>query len=319
MELYDMKPLTKRQRMRGRGWQNVVDSYTKGGYAMDWLKRMNEAINYIEDNLDQEIDYETVAKITCCSIFHFGRVFTFTADMTLGEYIRQRRLSMAALDLINTSDKVIDIAMKYGYNSPTAFTRAFINMHGIAPSVARENGVMLKSFPRITFHMSIKGGKEMNYKIEEKPRMRFIGKKEAVNCVGGQNFLRIPQIWQEVCEAGTFDQIMALSNGSPSGVLGICANFRDKEFDYFIASSSDELCPEGMDELVIPEGLWVVFQCVGPMPTAIQDVWKRVYTEWFPSSGYEHAGGAELEWYSDGDGDAEDYISEIWLPIIKKK
>ncbi len=285
---------------------------------MDWLKRMNEAINYIEENLDQEIDNDVIAKITCCSSFQFGRIFIFAADISLGEYIRLRRLSRAALDLINTSDKVIDIALKYGYNSPTAFTRAFINMHGIAPSAARESGVMLKSFPRITFQMSIKGGKEMNYKIEEKPRMRFVGKKETVSCVGGQNFLRIPQIWQEVSETGSFEQIEALSNGNPTGVLGICTNFREEEFDYFIASSSDELCPEGMDELLVPEGLWVVFQCVGPMPQAIQDVWKRVYTEWFPNSGYEHTGGAEMEWYSDGDGDAEDYISEIWIPIVKK-
>lgn len=286
---------------------------------MDWLNRMNEAINYIEENLDQEIDYNQLAKITCCSSFHFSKLFAFASDITLGEYIRQRRLSMAALDLVNTSDKIIDIALKYGYNSPTAFTRAFINMHGIAPSAARENGVMLKSISKITFQMSIKGGKEMNYKIEEKPSMRFVGKKEAVNCIGGQNFVRIPQIWEEVFEEGSFDRILELSNGNPTGVLGICANFREKEFDYFVASSSEKEVPEGMEELTIPAGLWVVFQCVGPMPSAIQEVWKRVYTEWFPNSGYEHAGEAEIEWYSDGDGDAVDYVSEIWIPIIKKK
>ncbi len=285
---------------------------------MDWLTRMNEAINYIEETLDQEIDYDMVAKIACCSSFHFGRMFTFATDMTIGEYIRQRRLSRAAMDLINTSEKVIDIALKYGYSSPTAFTRAFINMHGIAPSAARENGVMLKSFPRITFQMSIKGGKEMNFKIEEKPRMRFVGRKEVVSNLGGQNYIRIPQIWQEVFEEGSFDKILALSNGNPTGVLGICANFRDKEFDYFIASSSDAEVPQGMDELVVPASLWVVFQCVGPMPDAIQEVWKRIYTEWFPNSGYEHTGGAEIEWYSDGDGDAKEYLSEIWIPIKKK-
>jgi AraC family transcriptional regulator len=280
---------------------------------------MNSAITYLEANLDQEIEYNELAKISCCSIFHFQKIFSFAADITLSEYIRQRRLSKAALDLINTSEKVIDIALKYGYNSPTAFTRAFINMHGIAPSAARENGVILKSYPRITFQMTIKGGKEMNYKIEEKPSMRFVGKKEAVGCVGGQNFLRIPQIWEEVCREGIYDKILELSNGSPTGVLGICANFRDKEFDYFVASSSDVEAPMGMYELLVPAGLWVVFQCVGPMPAAIQEVWKRVYTEWFPSSGYEHAGGAELEWYSDGDGDSKDYLSEIWIPIVKKQ
>jgi AraC family transcriptional regulator len=290
----------------------------EGGNAMDWLQRMNEAVSYIEENLDQEIDYDRLAKITCCSVFHFGRIFTFAADMTLGEYIRQRRLSRAALDLISTSDKVIDIAFKYGYNSPTAFTRAFINMHGVTPSAARENGVMLKSFPRIAFQMSIKGGKEMNYKIEEKPQMRFVGKKEAVSCIGGQNFLRIPQLWQEISTGGTYDKLIALSNGNPTGVLGICANSRGDDFDYFIASSSDAEVPKGMEELVIPAGLWVVFQCVGPMPKAIQEVWKRIHTEWFPTSGYEHTGGAELEWYSDGDSDADDYLSEIWIPIVKK-
>ncbi|MHB8129646.1 MAG: AraC family transcriptional regulator [Mobilitalea sp.] len=284
---------------------------------MDWLERMNNAINYVEENLSEEIDYSQAAKLACCSVYHFQRIFAFAAEMTLSEYVRLRRMTIAAFELQNNS-KVIDVALKYGYNSPTAFTRAFLGVHGVTPSAVRDNGIMLKSFPRITFQMSIKGGKEMNYKIIEKPVMRFVGKKEIVSTTEGQNFIRVPQIWQEVMGDGTFEQILKLSNGNPSGALGVCANFREEKLDYYIAASTDDKVPEGMDELQIPASLWVVFKCVGPMPKAIQEVWKRIFTEWFPSSGYEHAGGAELEWYSDGDSSLEDYVSEIWIPIVKK-
>ncbi len=286
---------------------------------MDWLDHMNAAIDYIEERLEDEIDYNKAAKIACCSLFHFQRMFSFVAGMGLSDYVRQRRMTMAAFDLLNSSERIIDIAQKYGYNSPTAFTRAFINIHGLAPSMVRVHGVPLSSFPRITFHLSVQGGKEMKYRIEEKPAMRFVGRKEAISNKDGINFVRIPQIWEELDEDGSFDRIMELSNQEPSGVMGICANFRESEFDYFIASATDKDIPEGMDELRVETGLWVIFECVGPMPDAIQAVWKRVYSEWFPSSGYEHAGTAEIEWYSDGDGSAADYRSEVWIPIEKKK
>lgn len=284
---------------------------------MDWLERMNGAVDYIEEHLADEIDYNEAARIACCSVYHFQRIFAFAAEMTLSEYVRLRRMTAAAFELQNNA-RVIDVAIKYGYNSPTAFTRAFQNVHGTVPSAVKGKGVMLRSFPRITFQMSIKGGKEMKYKIVEKPLMRFVGKKETVTTVNGQNFERIPKIWDEVMQDDTFETICKISNGNPSGVLGICADYRDEKIDYYIASSSDSKVPGGMDELIVPAGLWVVFECVGPMPAAIQEVWKRIYTEWFPSSGYEHAGGAEIEWYSDGDGSAEDYVSEIWIPIVKK-
>lgn len=285
---------------------------------MEWLDHMNAAIDYIEERLDQEVDYNEAAKISCCSLFHFQRMFSFVAGMGLSDYVRQRRMTLAAFDLLNGSEKVIDIALKYGYNSPTAFTRAFINIHGIAPSMVRVHGVPLSSFPRITFQLSVKGGKEMKYRLEEKPAMRFVGRKELVSNVGGMNFARVPKIWEEVCAEGSFDTICALSNQDPKGVLGICANFRETEFDYYIASATNKEIPEGMNELKVDSSLWVVFECVGPLPGAIQDVWKRIYSEWFPSSGYEHAGTAEIEWYDEGDGSAVDYKSEVWIPIVKK-
>lgn len=284
---------------------------------MDWLERMNKAIDYIEENLAKDMNLNEAAKIACCSIYHFQRMFAFAAEMNLSEYVRLRRMTMAAFELQNNA-RVLDMALKYGYNSPTAFTRAFLGIHGVTPSMVREKGIMLKSFPRITFQMSIKGGKAMNYKIVEKPVMRFVGRKETVSTVNGQNFVRIPKIWQELMEEDTFKRIEELSNGNPSGVLGICADFGEDQLNYYIASSTDAKAPEDMEELNVPAGLWVAFECIGPLPKAMQEVWKRIYTEWFPSSGYEHTGGAEIEWYSDGEGSAEGYLSEIWIPIVKK-
>ncbi len=284
---------------------------------MDWLERMNSAIHYIEENLADEIDINEAAKIACCSVYHFQRIFSFAAEMTIGEYIRLRRMTAAAFELQGKT-KVIDVAIKYGYNSPTAFTRAFLSIHGVTPSAVREKGIMLKSFPPITFQMSVKGGKLMNYKIIEKPAMRFVGRKETIPTVDGQNFIRVPQIWDELMRDDSFERICELSNGNPSGILGICTNFKDNQLDYYIASSSEAEVPGDMEELIVPSGLWVVFECIGPIPSAIQDVWKRICTEWFPSSGYDHSGGAEIEWYSDGDGGTDEYVSEIWIPIVKK-
>lgn len=286
---------------------------------MDWLDRMNNAIEYIENNLTEDIDYAQIAQVAYCSSYHFQRLFSFVADIPLSEYIRRRRLTLAALDLQNSDVKVIDIALKYGYSSPTAFTRAFSSLHGVTPKLARAKGIRLKSFPKITFQISIRGDVEMNYKIEEKNEFRLIGKKETVSNINGEHFKRVPKIWGEIYENGTFDKILKLSNGNPSGILGICANFKKTEFDYFIASSSDEKLPDGMNELIVPANLWVIFECIGAMPDAIQGVWKRIFTEWFPSSGYEHAVGPEIEWYSDADNSKDDYKSEIWIPIVKSK
>ncbi len=286
---------------------------------MEWLERMNKAIDYIEENLAEEVDLSTVARIACCSVFHFQRIFAFTTDMPLSEYIRMRKMTLAAFDLQDKSNKVIDIALKYGYNSPTAFTRAFMGVHGVSPKAVREKGIMLKSFPRITFLVSMKGGKEMDYRMEEKPKMRFVGWKETVSKVNENNFQRIPLIWNEVYENGMYEKIEQLSNQKPSGVLGICSDFEEDSLGYYIASATNQEVPQGMEEIVVPAGLWVIFPCVGPLPGAMQAVWKKIYTEWFPSSGYEHAGEAEIEWYSEGEGDAHDYLSEIWIPVVKRK
>ena len=142
---------------------------------MEWMKRLNQAVSYIEEHLTEEIDYEELAKIACCSTYHFQRMFSYIADVTLSEYIRRRRMSMAAAELSTGKEKIVDIALKYGYDSPTAFNRAFQSVHHTAPSAARKNGIILKSYPPISFQITIKGDAEMNYRIETKESFRIIG------------------------------------------------------------------------------------------------------------------------------------------------
>jgi len=133
---------------------NENDSYFQSNF--DWIRKMNNAIAYIENHLDNEIDYNEAAKIACCSVYHFQRFFSFIAEIPLSEYIRRRRLTLAAFELQNGDVKVIDVALKYGYESPEAFARAFKSIHGVAPTMAKDSGSQLKAYPCMTFHISIK-------------------------------------------------------------------------------------------------------------------------------------------------------------------
>ncbi|SHJ40408.1 transcriptional regulator, AraC family [Clostridium cavendishii DSM 21758] len=289
---------------------------------MDWVNRMKNALDYIENNLTGDICYEEAAKIAYCSTYQFQRMFSYITDVSLAEYIRRRRLTLAAFEIRQTDAKIIDIALKYGYDSPTAFTRAFQSLHGITPKLARSKGVSLKAYPRISFQIQIKGAVEMNYRIEEKDRFRVVGIKEKISTVDDQNFIKVPKLWREVFSSGKCEEIVSLMNkGENSDIYGICANYseKDKAFDYFIASITDKDVPKDMEELIIPKSTWAIFECTGPMPDSMKSLLKRIYTEWFPSSGYEHGNTPELERYPAGDSSLEDYKSEIWIPIIPKK
>ena len=284
---------------------------------MTMLEGLNRAVHYIEEHLDQEIDYREIARIACTSQYHFQRMFGFVADMPLSEYIRRRRLTLAAFDLQRGSARILDIALKYGYHSADAFARAFQNMHGILPSKARETGVTLTAYPRILFTLSIKGVAAMNYRVEEKESFRVVGVKESASTVDGVNFKKIPQMWADLPKE-TFMEILALSDRDPSGVLGVCADMDEDCFDYWIAAATGAPCPPGLASLEIPACTWAVFEATGPMPGAIQELFSRIYTEWLPTSGYEHAPAPDIEWYSDGDMGSSGYKSAVWIPLLKK-
>ncbi len=285
---------------------------------MEWLDRLNQAIGYIEKNLNNEIDYAQLARIACCSTFHFQRMFSYIANVPLSEYIRRRRMSAAAFELQNCDSKIIDLSLKYGYESPTAFNRAFQNVHGISPSAARAQGVSLKAYPRINFQITIKGDVEMNYRIEKKEAFRIVGVMEHLDMTVEESMKRVPQFWTETFQNGMFEVICKLSDQKPCGVLGVSTCMNGKDFDYYIACATDRKAPENTVEHVIPAATWAIFECVGPMPQAIQELQKRVVTEWLPTSGYEYADAPDIEVYPEGDTLSQNYKSEIWLPVVKK-
>lgn len=284
---------------------------------MEYLQRMNDALDYIENNLDGEIDYEIVASKACYSGFYFQRIFSFIADITLSEYIRRRRLTLAAFELQNSQVKIIDLAIKYGYDSPDSFTRAFQKLHGIVPSKARNEGITLKAFPRITFHISIKGDVEMDYRIEEKEVFKVVGIKRQYQGPKDNESVVGP-FWNELYEKGLLKEIADLSTGTPKGVHGFIQVLGENQVDYMIASISDNEPPVGMSSQVIPKSTWAIFELSGPITTAIETAWKRIFTEWLPTSNYQYAEAIDIECFPyEGSKEADDYKFEIWLPVVK--
>jgi AraC family transcriptional regulator len=286
---------------------------------MDWMEKLNQSLDYIEENLSETISYERAAHIACCSVFHYQRMFSYIAGIPLGEYIRRRRMTEAAFALQTNGMKVIDAALKYGYESPTSFNRAFQCVHGVSPVAARSEGASLKAYPRISFRISIRGDTEMNYKIETKEAFRIVGVKKHFPMDMEESFAKVPLFWQENIQAGIIPKLCKLSGNPSQGVMGVSACMDGKDFDYYIAVASEQPVPDGMAEYEIPACTWAIFECVGPMPEAIQTLQKRIVSEWLPLSGYEYANAPDIEVYPEGDQFSPDYRCEVWLPVTRKK
>ncbi|WP_042678406.1 AraC family transcriptional regulator [Anaerosalibacter massiliensis] len=283
---------------------------------MEWIERLNSVINYIEEHLEDEINYEQLAKIACCSTYHFQRMFSYMANVPLAEYIRRRRMTMAAVDLQNSNEKVIDIALKYGYNSPTAFNRAFKNIHGITPSEAKTKGALIKAFPLISFKITIKEDVEMNYKIEKKDSFKIIGVAQPLYKEIEKNFKIVPQMWQKVATNGTVEKLVSMMNTELKGILGVSACNEEDEWRYYIGVASDKPIDEGFEEYIVPELTWAIFYGEGSMPHSIQELEKRIVAEWLPTSGYEYANGPDIELYLSPDPQNAKF--EVWIPVVKK-
>ncbi len=281
---------------------------------MDWCAQLNQAINYIEENLTNEIDYDALAKIACCSTYHFQRMFAYMADVSLSEYIRRRRMSKAAVDLQNGENKIVDVALKYGYDSPTAFNRAFQSVHQIAPSRVRQGGCV-KAFPKISFQISIKGAEEMDYRIEKKDAFRILGISAPLEQEVEKNFAAVPQMWQKAAMQGIIPRLAGLMDGEPQGVLGVSVCNEQEAWRYFIAVASERPAEGGFEEYVVPAATWAVFSGSGT-GQSIQELEKRIVTEWLPTSGYEYANAPDVEVYLDPDPNQTMY--EVWIPVVQK-
>ncbi len=288
---------------------------------MDSLERMNLALAYIEENLADEIDMQQVERLALCSEYHFRRMFSFLAGVPLSEYIRRRRLTRAAFDLLHNEVSVIETAVKYGYSSPDAFTRAFVTLHGVTPTEARVTGQPLKAYPRMTFQLTIQGVSEMNYRIEEKTAFGIVGIMRRVPLIYEGVNPEIDAMWQSLDEE-MITTLKALSNVEPMGLISASTNFSEGrldggELDHYIGVATTNAPMKNLTRLEVPACTWAVFESVGPFPETLQNIWGRIYAEWFPTSGYEQAKGPEILWNENKDITSPTFHSEIWIPVKK--
>jgi AraC family transcriptional regulator len=292
---------------------------------MDWQARMSRAIEYLERNLYGEADLEAAAREANCSVFHFYRMFEVITGVGPGEYLRRRRLSEAAMALSGGgAEKVIDLAMRFGYDSPDAFSRAFRREFGCLPTDARKAGARLHSYPPLSFSVVLKGDKAMEYRIEKGPALRLCGISIEATSKDGSNLADVPAFWAAIMRDGRWDALCAKADFARMGVCGVCRDFdmASGTFVYDIAIDEPESM-EGMPALSatfeVPASTWGKFTSRGPLRPAFQDTIKRVFGEWLPASDWEHAGSAEIEFYpkDGGSPDSPDYWCEYWIPLKK--
>jgi AraC family transcriptional regulator len=284
---------------------------------MDWIKTLQEAIGFMEQNLLLPITYEDAAKHLHMSNFHFHRMFSLASGMTANEYIRNRRLSLAGQELILSNVKVIDIAFKYGYDSPESFSRAFSRFHGTSPNMARQAGNDLKLFSRLIIKLTMEGGTIMDYRIENRGGIRLLAKVEQFQnepVEGSFNNL-VPEFWHRSTQEGVIKELCSIGNG---GLYGICGPVSKESgyFDYGIAIEySGSSVPEGFRIWNVDAGLWAVFKCTGDASKNIGETWQRIFSEFFPGSDYVMRDSADFEYYDD---DEHPFYCDIWVPVEKK-
>ena len=270
---------------------------------VNMAERIQRAIGYIEEHITEDMRIEDIAACAYVSPFHFQRMFGVLCGYSVGEYIRSRRLTIAAEELCTTDVRIIDVALKYGYDSHESFTRAFTKFHGISPSLAREKGASLKSFGRLRIKLALEGGSMMEYRIVEKAAFTVMGLAKRFNADTAN--ADIPAFWDEFL-AGSL-------HGEMTGMFGVCLG-SGRDFEYMIADNYNpgQDVPEGCITHTVPAGTWAVFPVKGPIPEALQAVNEAVWSDWLPNSrSFKLAGDYDIEWYPSLSGD----YCEIWLPV----
>lgn len=291
---------------------------------MDWITGISKAIDYIEEHITEPTDYARAAKEACSSPFNFQRVFALLCGYTLGDYVRMRRLTLAGEALLSTDAKVIDVALKYGYDSPESFSRAFTRFHGVSPSAVRK-GAAIRSFSRICVKLILTGGSIMEYRIEKKQAAKIICRRRAFTKLGDDYTNReIPEFWNECGRDGSIQKLCGYIKDSAQfkGLLGVCfsTEMTDSGFPYGIGAEYDgESDPQDFEIVEIPAYTYAVFTVRGRMPDAFRETYRKICTEFFPQSGYEYGNGVEIEAYPSADVQNPDYTCEIWIAVKPKK
>ncbi|MFD5643534.1 GyrI-like domain-containing protein [Streptomyces anulatus] len=283
------------------------------------LERLNDALEHIEAHLGERIEAAELARIAMTSEYHFRRMFSALAGLPLSEYIRRRRMTVAGAEVLGAPDRtLLDVAVRYGYDTGEGFARAFRAVHGIGPGEARRSGAVLRSQQRLTFRLVVEGSTAMRYKLVEKDAFRVVGRKARVPLIHeGPN----PAIAEFIRGIGReeLDRIAALSDQEPAGIVGVSdqldpSRAEGTELDYYHGVVSGAEPPEGLDALDVPAGTWAVFENEGEFPQALQYLWRDVFTQWFPSNPYASRPGPEIlrVRLSEEGKRAE---AELWIPV----
>lgn len=284
---------------------------------MEWIESITKAIDYIEENITQDLNIEKIAKNVFVSPFYFQKGFAMLCGITVGEYIRLRRLTLAGIELVSGDVKIIDVAVKYGYDSPDSFSKAFTRFHGVTPTSVKKDKTIIKSFARLKIKFTLEGGFIMDYKVVKKSAFTIVGVSKKFAYENAHT--EVPEFWKEY---------FSCENKAVCGMYGINIDesMGNQEFEYLIADNYNPALdiPKGHITKTIPEFTWAVFPCKGPMPATITKVNKQIFSEWLPNChDYEFAAGYNIEMYSDPTDFSngimdENYYCEIWIPVKKK-
>jgi AraC family transcriptional regulator len=289
------------------------------------LDRLNQAMDRIERDLGPTVDAAELARTACTSEYHLRRMFSALAGMPLSEYIRRRRLTVAGAEVLAGDATLLEIAVRYGYGSGEAFARAFRAMHGVGPGEARRTGAALVSQPRLTFRLTVEGSSSMHYRVMDRPAFTVTGFTTRIPLIhSGPNQAIIDFV--RGLDKPAVEHLEKLSDQEPHGLVAVCDDLdpsraEGTELDYYHAVITSDPAPAGVPEgttaLPVPPGTWAVFTTSGPAPQAIQQLWREVFTEWFPSNPYRTRPGPEiLRTHLSPDGTEAD--AELWLPVERE-
>ncbi|MEV7663836.1 AraC family transcriptional regulator [Paenarthrobacter sp. NPDC089316] len=285
------------------------------------MQEWNRAMRIIEQDLTTNVDVAALARAALTSEYHFRRMFSSLSGIPISEYIRRRRLTAATAEVLG-GGTVLDIALRYGYGSAEAFTRAFKAMHGLTPSEARRPGAVLHSQPQLRFHLRIEGNTDMKHRIVDKAAFRLIGLKTRVPLVHeGPN--QAIMDFQRSLDPTVTKQMLEWSNTDPSGPLSITDNIDEQraegsELDYWHAAASTETAPPaGFASLEVPAGQWVVFETEGKFPEVLQSMWADAATEWFPANPYRWAPGPEML-SVEVEANGTHGRAQLWIPVERE-
>lgn len=286
------------------------------------LKELNQVIDYIEEHLTDDLSLETISEYAGVSDYHFRKIFFYLSGLTLSEYIKNRRLSEASMDLLH-GETVTDVALKYGYQSMDGFTRAFKKWSGLLPSDVMKKGIS-KSFPKLSFIITVKGGNNMEFRIEEKPAFNLVGVSKRVPMQFEGVNMEIVKLAQSIAKEQR-EEMHSLQNIEPYEVVNASyesdTNFLKEEgyLTHLIGVLTTENEVSNLLEKVPVEACnWAVFPCEGPFPSTLQQTMAKVYSEWLPSSNYEVINAPSFS-FTKMNQNKEGYAySEVWIPVRKR-